>query len=115
MTIIPGLTGVQVKRWHCTLLAALPPYVTAYFYRDVDHLAGITGGYAGVFIQLIIPATLAILARRWEAANPSAGVNVHRSPFGSSFWPILLLAWSVLCLGANTTFNILKWAGVLHD
>ena len=80
-TIIPGILGIQLKRWQCTLLAAVPPYVCAYLYRDVDSLAGITGGYAGVFIQLIIPAMLAILARRWEAEHPSAGINMHRSWF----------------------------------
>lgn len=107
-TIVPGLLGIQLQRWQCTLLAALPPYVTAYLYRDVDSLAGITGGYAGVFIQLIIPAILAILARRWESEHPSAGVNVHRSWFASEWWPRVLLVWATLCLLANTAFDIMK-------
>ena len=115
MTIVPGLTGMPVKRWQCTLLAALPPYVVAFFYRDVDSLAGYTGGYAGVFIQLIIPAILAILARKWEAENPSAGRNVHRSPFSSGLWPRMLLVWAVLCLIANTSFIVMKAVGILHD
>lgn len=112
-TIIPGLLGIQLKRWQCTLLAALPPYVCAYLYRDVDSLAGITGGYAGVFIQLIIPAMLAILARRWEAEHPHAGNNVHRSWFTNEWWPSVLLAWACACLVANTAFNVLKWTGVI--
>lgn len=112
-TIVPGLLGIHLKRWQYTLLAALPPYITAYLYRDVDSLAGITGGYAGVFIQLIIPAMLAILARRWEAEHPGAGVNVHRSWFASEWWPNVLLAWAALCLLLNTVFNILKWTGVM--
>ena len=106
MTIIP-FRGV--KRWHCTLLAVLPPYLIAFLYRDVDSLAGITGGFAGVFIQLIIPAMLAILARRWEAANVNgAGRNVHKSPFSSDFWPKLVLVWAALCLAANTYIDVRK-------
>ena len=106
MTIIP-FRGV--KRFHCTLLAVLPPYAIAFLYRDVDSLAGITGGFAGVFIQLIIPAMLAILARRWEAANVNgAGRNVHKSPFSSDFWPKLVLVWAALCLAANTYIDVRK-------
>lgn len=91
----------------------MPPYITAYLYRDVDSLAGITGGYAGVFIQLIIPAILAILARRWETEHPGAGVNVHRSWFTSDWWPSVLLAWAALCLLANSTFIILRLTHVI--
>ena len=41
--LVPSLSG-KLRRWHCTLLTALPAYTIAFFYRDVDALAGFTGG-----------------------------------------------------------------------
>jgi hypothetical protein len=113
MTIIPNVfpAAAGIKRWQATLLAVIPPYITAFFYRDVNKLAGFTGGYAGVFIQLIIPAMLALLARRWEQSNiRSQGPNILRSPFGSSIWPKLILCWALICLVANTTFHVVGGA-----
>lgn len=111
--MFPALDG-KLQRWHCTLLTALPAYTIAFFYRDVDALAGFTGGYAGVFIQLVIPAMLVLLARRFEDSSKAMlGPNPHSSPFRSDTWPKAVLAWAVLCLVVNTTFNVLKWRGVL--
>jgi hypothetical protein len=105
MTILPNLSPcfANIQRWQATLITVIPPYILAFFYRDVDVTAGITGGYPGVFIQLAIPATLALLARRWEAANMRLqGPNVHASPFRDIRWPYAILVWSALCLLTET-------------
>jgi hypothetical protein len=71
------------------------------------------GGYAGVFIQLVIPALLVLLARRFQKKNVGLGPNPHASPLRAACWPIAILLWAAACLAVNTTFHVLKWRGVI--
>ena len=119
MTTLPGIFPCcsRLRQWQCTLIATLPPLAVACVWRNVDALAGVTGGYAGIFIQLAIPGYLAMLARRWERANvDDAGANPQKAAaFAHERWPAVVIGWGMVCLVANTTFHLLSWAPWRHE
>ncbi|EDQ85587.1 uncharacterized protein MONBRDRAFT_34179 [Monosiga brevicollis MX1] len=93
-----------IERVAYPLLAILPPFVVAFFTENVEFLVGITGSYAGVGIQYVIPACLVLFGRRRLERELRERRNPHRSVFGGKIWIYGVLVWSVLCI-ALVTFN----------
>eukprot|EP00741_Cyanophora_paradoxa_P022705 tig00021494_g21927.t1 len=84
-----------------TLLAVAPPLALAAATQNVKLLVGVTGSFAGLAIQFVIPPLLVLAARRLCRAKlgPHAPrLNPHRSPFGAPAWAYGMLAWAALCL-----------------
>ncbi|XP_041364868.1 transmembrane protein 104-like isoform X2 [Gigantopelta aegis] len=86
------------------LVAILPPIAIAFGTNEVEFLVGITGSYAGVGIQYVIPTLLVYYARKNENIDHSR--NRMKSPFLHGFWIILIILWSVFCLGFVTVNHI---------
>lgn len=103
-----GSRTVEPARWvrriGLPLLALLPPVAIAFATQNVSVLVSITGSYAGLGIQYVIPATLVWLARRAIARTvpPHLGRNTHTSPFRHAGWLVLVAVWSVACVSLTT-------------
>ena len=80
------------------LIAIFPPLVIAFFTMNVELLVGITGSYAGVCVQYLIPVGLVFASRRVITRERGEYKNPHKSPF--SHWLLLIgvIVWSVICL-----------------
>ncbi|XP_071106708.1 transmembrane protein 104-like [Haliotis cracherodii] len=87
------------------ILAVIPPTIVAMVTNEVEILVGITGSYAGAGIQYVIPALLVYFARKDPLVTEYR--NYHRSPFSHVGWIILILAWSVICVGFVTVNHII--------
>ena len=94
------------------VMALLPPVTIAMVTNNVEILVSITGSYAGVVIQYIVPACLVYLAQRSVrqrvGGDETASKNKHRSPFGHSLWMLFILVWSVVCVVAITVNHIIE-------
>eukprot|EP00048_Salpingoeca_helianthica_P000280 m.40544 g.40544 ORF g.40544 m.40544 type:complete len:469 (-) comp10355_c0_seq3:32-1438(-) len=84
------------------LLTLIPPLAVAFGTDNVGLLVGITGSYAGVAIQYVIPAMLCFYGRR--QCNSLAGPRPFQSWFRHRYWIFFLMGWSALCL-ILVTFN----------
>ena len=88
-------------------IVLLIPMCIALLTSDIQFLVGVTGSYAGTFIQYIVPASLVLLARRriqyFNLENTS-----FVSPFRHNFWIYLIFVWSVVCLVVVTVNNVLR-------
>lgn len=87
------------------VVAVVPPVLLAMVTENLETLVGITGSYAGVGIQYIIPAALVLTAR---ASRPTELRNINNdfaSPFASMAWPVLVIVWAVVCI-CLVTINI---------
>eukprot|EP00824_Muranothrix_gubernata_P026476 TRINITY_DN9321_c0_g1_i3.p1 TRINITY_DN9321_c0_g1~~TRINITY_DN9321_c0_g1_i3.p1 ORF type:complete len:319 (-),score=46.99 TRINITY_DN9321_c0_g1_i3:21-977(-) len=78
-------------------LAATPPYIVAFFTHDVRFLVNITGSFAGIVIQYVIPACLVLYSRKEiRRLMPDKNfVNTSASPFQHSLWVIGILTFSM--------------------
>lgn len=94
------------------VMALLPPVTIAMVTNSVEILVSITGSYAGVVIQYIVPACLVYMAQRSirqrVGDDEMASKNKHRSPFGHSLWMLFVLVWSVVCVAAITIHHIIS-------
>lgn len=78
------------------LLAVIPPYLIALTTKDLSILVGITGSYAGVGIQYLIPTFLVYYARQKTNRLIGLGViNNFSSPFSSRFWLFFVIIWAI--------------------
>lgn len=89
------------------ILVLIVPLIIALLTSDIQFLVGMTGSYAGTFIQYIVPASLVLLARR-SISNLRLETNHFKSPFSHPFWIFLIFVWSVVCLVVVTVNNIIK-------
>ena len=80
------------------LLAIVPPLIIALFTMDVELLVGITGTYAGVSVQYIIPVALVFASRRVISRERGEYNNTHKSPFSHWIILLLILIWAGLCI-----------------
>ncbi|XP_065846460.1 transmembrane protein 104-like [Oscarella lobularis] len=94
------------------LLALLPPICIALITEDLTLLVGVTGAYAGVGVQYVIPAALVWQGRK-RVAHMTSETNVHRSPFRHVGWLYLLGVWSFVSWVFVTVYIVLKYTG--HD
>ncbi|XXQ34340.1 Amino acid transporter transmembrane domain-containing protein [Plasmodiophora brassicae] len=93
-----GLLGTDARRsnsrrhWY-SLLAGVPPIVIAALVTNVDILVAVTGSYAGIVIQFVIPALLIRAARRVKFEEPFT--NAQASPFQHRWWPLFVLGFAL--------------------
>ncbi|XP_050699171.1 transmembrane protein 104-like isoform X2 [Eriocheir sinensis] len=80
------------------LLAIIPPTLVGLATSDVEILVGITGAYAGSFIQYVVPATLVYYARKMTLQHIGMGVkNPFSAPLQHSAWLVVICIWAALC------------------
>lgn len=89
-------------------LAVLPPVFVAFSTHNLKTLVAVTGSYAGVLIQYVIPTFLVYFARVKCGPELRTGGNEYRSPFRGIFWIIFVVVWSVLCVIFVTVNFILE-------
>ncbi|KRG07370.1 transmembrane protein 104 homolog isoform X2 [Drosophila mojavensis] len=78
-------------------LSILLPFCITYFTENLSILVVITGSYAGVGIQYVIPVCLVYYSRVTCSELLGSGIkNQFQSPFQSNIWLLMVLAWSVL-------------------
>ena len=97
-----------VERIVFPLSAVLPPIVVALSTQDVEMLVSLTGSYAGVGVQYVIP-TMLIYFGRHKAINLFGHFeNKYKSLFIHRYWVWAILAWTAICVVIVTTYNIKK-------
>uniref|UniRef100_A0A1B6EME6 Amino acid transporter transmembrane domain-containing protein n=1 Tax=Cuerna arida TaxID=1464854 RepID=A0A1B6EME6_9HEMI len=84
------------------LLAVIPPVLLAISMPNLEILVGITGSYAGVGIQYIIPATLVLASRKSKPRELAEMENPFTSPFRHPAWAILVIVWALVCMTCVT-------------
>ncbi|XP_017966385.1 transmembrane protein 104 homolog [Drosophila navojoa] len=83
----------------CPFLSILLPFCITYFTENLSILVAITGSYAGVGIQYVIPVCLVYSSRVTCSELLGSGiVNQFQSPFQSNIWLVMVLVWSVLAV-----------------
>jgi hypothetical protein len=106
-----------IEKYSYGLLAIVPPLIVAFFTEDVSMLVGITGAYAGLGIQWIVPTSLVYYLRQRLAdestRSPSLTRESHRytspyktntiqnpyaSQFSSPFWIYATILLSFISL-----------------
>lgn len=90
------------------LFATVPPIVIALSTQNVEMLVSITGSYAGVGVQYIIPTMLVYCGRRKVLNVLGYSENGYGSPFKHGFWVLTILAWTFVCVVVVTVYNIKK-------
>lgn len=93
------------------LITLIPPLGISLITLDLQFLVGITGSYAGVAIQYIIPSCLVYFGRR--VAIRTYRVNFQKehsysSPFSSKYWVYFVLLWSNLAVIFVTVNHIIS-------
>lgn len=93
------------------LVTLVPPFLIALITHDLQLLVGITGSYAGVAIQYIIPSCLVYFSRR-EAIRVFREnyqhKNAYASPFRHKFWVFFVLLWANISIVFVTCDHVLK-------
>nr|XP_023028080.1 transmembrane protein 104 homolog [Leptinotarsa decemlineata] len=79
-------------------LAVVPPVVMALCTHNIKYLVEITGSYAGVMVQYVVPAILVIEARKQCAKDFGSCVHKYSSPFRHRYWFAFVIVWSVISL-----------------
>ncbi|CAB4054732.1 unnamed protein product [Lepeophtheirus salmonis] len=86
-------------------LPIVPPLIVSLITDQLEDLVGITGSYAGVGIQYVIPGFLVYYARKVTTQTIGVGVkNPHGSFFKHTYWIIFVQLWALLCV-AFVTWN----------
>lgn len=105
----PGDTKRQAK-WKpvLALSASVPPMIIACFTQQVDFLVSITGSFAGVGIQYVLPALFVYFGRKKaEALGLRPLRSLHCSPAKSTWFIWGVLAWSAIAL-VLAVYNIVE-------
>lgn len=80
-------------------LAIFPPYVIAMTTKNLSVLVGLTGSFAGVGIQYLMPTFLVYYARKKTSAVIGLGVkNKFISPFAGQHWLSFVVIWASACM-----------------
>jgi len=101
-----SMTSWTFQKVFIPCMTVVPPILIALTTENIEFLVSITGSYAGVAIQYVIPACLVILSRNSVPSDLAEVPNQYSSPFQSPGWPILVIVWAVICL-ILVTFNII--------
>lgn len=97
-----------VNKYGFSLLAIIPPMIVAIGTDNVGVLVSITGSYAGLGVQVVIPATLIYFSRqRLMKELGTISANKHASPFGSNYWLAFIAVWCLLCVSL-VTYNLIS-------
>jgi hypothetical protein len=93
------------------LITLIPPMCIALITHDLQLLVGVTGSYAGVAIQYVVPSCLVYFGRR-EAIRVFRKnyqfKHSYSSPFRHKYWVFALLLWSNLSVIFVTVNHIIN-------
>lgn len=79
-------------------LAVVPPVLVALSTHNIKYLVEITGTYAGVVVQYVIPAILVVYARKQCSKDFGFVKHKYASPFRHFLWFLFVITWSVICI-----------------
>ena len=97
-----------------SFLAIGPPIFTAFCTENVALLVGLTGAYAGLGIQWIIPSTLVFCLRRELETIITKDQNPFRSPFSHRYWITFILSCAYAMIFLVTMSHIFADVLLLH-
>ncbi|KDO23087.1 hypothetical protein SPRG_11931 [Saprolegnia parasitica CBS 223.65] len=119
-TLFKGEPNSPASNRHCSpttlfaIAAVVPPLLVALCTEDVGMLVGITGAYAGLGIQWVIPAAFVYCLRQrlvllqTQLKLSSLPKNPYASPFGKMVWLYLTFALSAVSLVVITYTRLFK-------
>lgn len=93
------------------LITLIPPFCISMVTHDLQILVGVTGSYAGVAIQYVIPSCLVYFGRRLairKFRENFQGEHSYSSPFKHKYWVYFVLLWanvSVIFVTVNHIIN----------
>lgn len=90
--------NVFVKRLVFPTIAILPPFVVALCTHNIKYLVEITGTYAGVIVQYLIPVILVFYARKQCFQDFGSSCHKYTSPFRHCAWLMFVIIWSIICI-----------------
>ena len=90
-------------------VAILPPLAIAFGTTSIEILMSITGGFPGVWLQYMIPASLAfagkyIITRKLKMEYK----NKHKSPFSHIFFLVFVIFWTIMSMVLLITDDVLS-------
>ena len=90
-------------------VAILPPLAIAFATTSIEVLVSITGGFPGIWLQYLIPASMAfagryIITRKLKIEYK----NKHKSPFGHIFFLIFVAIWTIASMVLVISDDIIK-------
>lgn len=97
-----------VNRLLFPTLAVVPPVLVALCTHNLKRLVEITGTYAGVIVQYVVPAILVLYARRRCLSDFGTINHKFASPFRHVSWFIFVIVWSIICIIFVTTDFIIN-------
>ena len=98
-----------INRFFFPILAVGPPLVIAFGTTNVQLLVSVTGAYFGVFVQYIIPATLAFAAKYIITKRMGLNYrNKHKTPFSHVGFLILVFIWTAASLVVIISEDVVK-------
>lgn len=89
-------------------VAVLPPIIVALSTHNIKYLVEITGTYAGVMVQYIIPVILVFYARKQCFQDFGYTKHVYTSPFRNCAWILFVIIWAIICIIFVTVDFIVK-------
>ncbi|XP_060521183.1 transmembrane protein 104 homolog [Cylas formicarius] len=90
--------GFFVRRLLFPTLAVFPPIILALSTHNLKTLIEVTGSYAGVIVQYIVPAVLVINARKRCLRDFGSISHRYTSPFKHYAWFCFVILWALLCI-----------------
>lgn len=88
-----------IRKIFLPILAIFPPYAIAMITKNLNILVGLTGSYAGVGIQYLLPTFLVFYARKKTNSVIGLGVkNKFMSPFAGQHWLTFVVIWACVCM-----------------
>lgn len=90
--------GFFMKRLFFPTLAIFPPIIVALCTHNLKTLVEITGSYAGVIVQYIVPAVLVLSARKQCIKDFGNSLHRYTSPFKHFGWFLFILVWAFICI-----------------
>lgn len=93
------------------LITIIPPLMISLITHDLQLLVGITGSYAGVGIQYIIPCCLVYFGRRESVKifrQNFQNKHSYSSPFKHRYWVFFVLLWSNISVIFVTVNHIIN-------
>lgn len=79
-------------------VAILPPFMIALCTHNIKYLVEITGTYAGVIVQYVIPVILVFYSRKQCFQDFGFSNNKFTSPFRHGAWLLFVIIWAVICI-----------------
>mmetsp|Transcript_16118 Transcript_16118/g.33213 ORF Transcript_16118/g.33213 Transcript_16118/m.33213 type:complete len:386 (+) Transcript_16118:375-1532(+) len=104
----PWAQGNNRRQYLFALIASLPSLLLAAVFTQVDVLVSLTGSYAGLFIEFVIPVTLVYFARKEMKEKYPGEPNPYKSPFQNIAWLIGILIVAGLSLIVVTLQNVVN-------